>query len=88
MSQQAFETALGRLICDGGFRSRFCSEPESTLTQEGLMLSAVELASLHKIDSRAFEGFEKQIDDRVRRAVVSAPARIVKPAGKRNLAVV
>jgi hypothetical protein len=88
MSQQAFEAALGRLICDGGFRSRFYSEPEGTLTQVGLVLSAVELASLHKIDSRACESLEKQIDDRVRRALLSAPPQVMKPAGKGKTAAV
>lgn len=84
MSQQAFEAALGRLICDEGFRSRFYSEPEGTLAQGGLVLSAVELASLHKIDSGALEHFEKQIDDRVRRALLLAPPGVAKAVGARK----
>jgi len=86
MSQQAFEAALGRLICDEGFRAQFYSEPEGTLIQGGLVLSAVELTSLHKIDSRAVERFEKQIDDRVRRALL-APPEVARLVGARKAGV-
>lgn len=64
---------------------QFYSEPEGTVAQVGWVLTPVELASLHKIDMGVFESFEKQIDDRVRIASISAPPLVAKPMeGKRK----
>ncbi len=81
MSQRAVEAALGKLICDGTFRSEFHIDAEGAAAQAGFDLSPVELASLHKIDIEALEGFATCVDDRVQRA-----ADFVQRAGKRRTA--
>jgi len=68
MSQHAFETALGRLICDDGFRREFYDDPEKAIICRGFELTSIELHSLCKINSGAVDAFVFHVDDRVRRA--------------------
>jgi hypothetical protein len=73
MSQQAVEAALGKLICDGAFRSEFHRDAEAAAVQAGFGLTPVELASLHKIGIETIEAFAAHLDDRVQLAVESRP---------------
>jgi len=68
MSQRALESALGKLICDDGFRREFYEDAEGAVARAGFLLTPVELSSLYKIDLDAIETFVPYVDDRVRRA--------------------
>ena len=68
MTQRAFEAALGKLICDDGFRREFGEDGERAAAREGFVLSPTELTSLYKIGPHALENFARVVDDRVRRA--------------------
>ena len=68
MSQRALEAALGKLICDDGFRREFYEDAEGAVARAGFLLTPVELASLYKIDLETIEAFVPHVDDRVRRA--------------------
>ncbi len=73
MSQRAVEAALGKLICDGAFRSEFHNDAEGAAVQAGFDLTPVELASLHRIGIEALEAFASSVDDRVQRAADPVP---------------
>ncbi len=68
MSQRAVEAALGKLLCDDGFRHEFYQDAEATLARVGLVLTPVELSSLYKIKLEEIEDFAAHLDERVRRA--------------------
>ena len=80
MSQRALEAALGKLVCDGGFRSEFFRDPEDAITRAEFDLTSVELSCLFKIGLKAIEAFEMHVDDRVLRA--AGPKRAPKARGK------
>jgi len=73
MSQRSLEAALGKLVCDSGFRLTFHRNPEEAVARAGFELTPVELGSLHKIDLEAIEAFALHVDDRVQLAVESRP---------------
>jgi hypothetical protein len=80
MSQRALEAALGKLVCDSGFRLAFLRDPEETVARAGFELTPVELGSLHKIEHEAIEAFAVHVDDRVQLAVESRPRSRAKTA--------
>ncbi len=80
MSQRALEAALGKLICDDGFRREFYEDAEGAVARAGFLLTPVELSSLFKIDSEAIEAFVPYVDDRIRRAEESTKRRRPRPA--------
>ncbi len=80
MSQRALEAALGRLICDDGFRREFYEDAEGAVARAGFLLTPVELSSLFRIDMEAIEVFVANVDDRVRRAEETSRRRRPKPA--------
>jgi hypothetical protein len=79
MSQRALEAALGKLICDDGFRREFYEDAEGAVARAGFLLTPVELSSLYKIDIEAIETFVSHVDDRVRRAEADSKGRRPKP---------
>ena len=80
MSQRALEAALGKLICDDGFRREFYDDAEGAVARAGFLLTPVELSSLYKIDLEAIEAFVPHVDDRVRRAEENHARRRSRPA--------
>ncbi|HVN87197.1 MAG TPA: Os1348 family NHLP clan protein [Candidatus Binatia bacterium] len=80
MSQRALEAALGKLICDDGFRREFYDDAEGAVARAGFLLTPVELSSLYKIDLEAIEAFVPHVDDRVRRAEENHGRRRPRPA--------
>jgi len=92
MTQRAFEAALGKLICDDGFRREFVADAEAAIAREGFVLSPTELTSLYKIGPQTLEDFARFIDDRVRRADLfremhprgQRPVTVVQPKRKRS----
>ena len=68
MSQRALEAALGRLVCDEGFRRDVYADAETATARAGFRLTRVEFNSLRKIEPATLNRFAAQLDDRVRRA--------------------
>jgi len=68
MSQDSVERLLGRLITDAGFRAEAAVSLENICRREGYDLTAGELRMLERIDVKAFEMEELQIDPGLRRA--------------------
>jgi hypothetical protein len=75
VSQQALETALGKLICDDAFRREFFRDAEKAALRVGLRLTPIELTSLRKINAASIESLARVVDDRIRRAEEPAPRR-------------
>jgi hypothetical protein len=75
VSQQALETALGKLICDDAFRREFFRDAEKAALHVGLRLTPVELTSLRKINAASIESLARVVDDRIRKAEEPAPRR-------------
>jgi len=68
VSQRATEAALGRLICDDGFRREFFQDAAAAMARLGLYLTEVELDSLRRLSSQTIERIALSLDDRIRRA--------------------
>jgi hypothetical protein len=75
VSQQALETALGKLICDDAFRREFFRDAEKAALRVGLRLTPIELTSLRKINAASIESLARVVDDRIRKAEEPAPRR-------------
>ena len=75
MSQQALETALGKLICDEAFRRKFYEDAEGAVRRCGLLLTPIELSSLRGIRLSNIESLARHVDDRIRRAEEPQPRR-------------
>ena len=75
VSQQALETALGKLICDDAFRREFFRDAEQAALRVGLRLTRIELTSLRKINAASIESLARVVDDRIRKAEEPAPRR-------------
>lgn len=75
MSQQALETALGKLICDEAFRRKFYEDAEGAVRHCGLLLTPIELSSLRGIRLSNIEFLARHVDDRIRRAEEPQPRR-------------
>jgi hypothetical protein len=70
MSQGAVEKALGKLVTDDVFRSRFFADPAGASITAGLALSRVEVEALAHLSPQALARFSRQLDDRIRRLAV------------------
>jgi hypothetical protein len=68
VSQKATEAALGRLICDDGFRREFYRDAVAAMARFGLYLTEVELESLLQLSRHAVDRIAGCLDDRIRRA--------------------
>jgi hypothetical protein len=68
VSQRATEAALGRLICDDGFRREFYRDAAAAMARFGLYLTAVEMESLLQLSSHVVDRIAQSLDDRIRRA--------------------
>lgn len=65
MSQQAVETAIGKLSTDEAFREAFFADPAGASLQAGLRLTACELSALRAIPPAALRRFSATLDDRI-----------------------
>ena len=75
MSQAAVEKALGKLITDECFRSRFFKDPAAASFSAGLELSQAELDALSRLPVRAIVRFSGCLDDRIRRVPLDDEGR-------------
>ena len=65
MSQQAVETAIGKLSTDEAFRKAFFADPAGASRQAGLRLTPCELSALRTISPGALRRFSAALDDRI-----------------------
>jgi len=68
VAQRSIEILIGRLITDEAFRSAFCRNAETTLTEfmeSGSELTPVEIAALHATPARTWRRIAKHIDPRL-----------------------
>jgi len=70
MSQQAVETAIGKLSTDEAFRNAFFADPAGASLRAGLRLTACELSALRAISPGALQRFSAALDDRICRLVL------------------
>lgn len=78
MTQKSVEIVIGKLASDEELRDRFRSDRTATLRslqEEGLELTAVEVASLAAVEPAAFERLASALDPRVRKASLSSVPR-------------
>jgi hypothetical protein len=80
VTQKSVEIVIGKLASDEELRHRFRQNRRATLRslheEQGLELSAVEIASLEAADVEAFERLASALDPRVQKASL-------KPNGQR-----
>ncbi len=74
MSQAAVERALGKLITDETFRTRFFQNPAAASFAAGLELSRSEVEALSRLPADAIERFSACIDARISRLPVPEEA--------------
>jgi hypothetical protein len=67
MSQQAVETAIGKLSTDEAFRTAFYADAAAASLRAGLRLTPCELSALRAIPAAALRRFSEVLDDRIRR---------------------
>ena len=67
MTQRDVEATLGRLLTDSAFRIRFFTQPETTVVQEELTLTRLEIQMLGRMPIGAVLELASHIDDRLRR---------------------
>ena len=72
MSQQAVETAIGKLTTDEAFREAFFADPAGATRQAGLRLTGCELSALRAISPAALRRFCAALDDRICRLALDA----------------
>ena len=65
MSQQAVETAIGKLTTDEAFRQAFFADPAGASLQAGLRLTECELSALRAISPGALRRFSAALDGRI-----------------------
>jgi len=75
MSQAAVERALGKLITDECFRSRFFKDPAAASFSAGLELSQAELDALSRLPVKSIARFSGCLDDRILRVPLDDEGR-------------
>ncbi len=65
MSQAAVERALGKLVTDECFRSRFFKDPAAVSFRAGLELSQAEVDALSRLSAEALARFSACLDHRI-----------------------
>jgi DNA-binding NarL/FixJ family response regulator len=78
MSQWGVQLVIGRLITDEDFRRRFETRARECLTalsEQGIDLSAVEVAAFLATDAQVWSQMASQIDRRLRPAALSKGSR-------------
>jgi len=79
MSQAAVEKALGKLITDECFRSRFFKDPATASFAAGLELSRAELDALSRLSVEAIGQFSARLDLRICRLPLDEDGRQTSP---------
>jgi hypothetical protein len=75
MSQAAVERALGKLITDEDFRTRFFKDPVTASFSAGLDLSRTELDALSRLPKKPLADFSAWLDDRISRLPIDEEQR-------------
>jgi hypothetical protein len=77
VTQRSIEIVIGRLLTDEEFRETFLSNPHRALgdlLERGTQLSHAEIAALVGIDATLWMRVAEQIDPRLQKASLKAPA--------------